>query len=92
MSDLERLLVAGCTEMPECRCGKEMRIHRTYSVPGKADTHIRVYKCLACDHEMRLTVWGSDDTGDEARRTQRGENEEFVAASLDASKQVFVPK
>jgi hypothetical protein len=29
MSDLERLLVAGCTEMPECRCGKEMRIDRS---------------------------------------------------------------
>jgi hypothetical protein len=68
ISDLERLLVAGCTEMPECRCGKEMRIDRTYSVSGKTDTHIRIYKCLACDHEMRLTVWGSDDTGDEARR------------------------
>jgi DNA-directed RNA polymerase subunit RPC12/RpoP len=61
MSDLERLLVLGCTEMPACRCGKEMRIDRTYSDPRKTDTHIRVYKCPECGHEMRLTVWGSDE-------------------------------
>ncbi len=61
MSDLERLLVPGCTEMPACRCGREMYINHTYAVPQKTDVHIRVYKCLACDHEMRLTVWRSAD-------------------------------
>jgi hypothetical protein len=61
MSDLERLLVPGCTEMPSCLCGKEMRIDRTYSDPRNTDAHIRIYKCLACGHEMRLTVWGSDE-------------------------------
>jgi hypothetical protein len=66
MPDLERLLVPGCTEMPICRCGEEMRIDRTYLGPRKTDTHIRVYKCLACGHEMRLTVWGSDEVAEVA--------------------------
>lgn len=61
MSDLERLLVPGCIDMPTCRCGQEMHIDRADPVFGQADTHIRVYKCLACGHELRLTVWGADD-------------------------------
>jgi len=60
MSDFERLLVPGCAELPACRCGKEMHVARTYSMVGKSDTHIRVYDCPACHHEMRLTVWGTD--------------------------------
>jgi len=61
MVNLEGLLVSGCTEMPACRCGHEMVIQRTCSVPQRADTHIRVYTCPACEHEMRLTVWGSEE-------------------------------
>jgi hypothetical protein len=60
MSDFERLLVPGCTELPACRCGTEMHIARTNSLAGKSDTHIRVYDCPACHHEMRLTVWGAN--------------------------------
>jgi hypothetical protein len=60
MSDLERLLVRDCTDLPACRCGKEMHIDHTHLMPERADTHIRVYRCLACHHEMRLTVWGVD--------------------------------
>jgi hypothetical protein len=60
MSDLERLLVPDCTELPACRCGKEMHIDHTHPLPERADTRIRVYRCLACHHEMRLTVWGVD--------------------------------
>jgi hypothetical protein len=60
MSDFERLLVPGCTELPACRCGTEMDVARTYSLAGKIDTHIRVYDCPACHHEMHLTVWGAD--------------------------------
>jgi hypothetical protein len=60
MPDLERLLVSNCTELPACRCGKEMHIDHTHPLPERADTHIRVYRCLACNHEMRLTVWGVD--------------------------------
>jgi hypothetical protein len=58
MSDLERLLVPGCTELPACRCGKEMHLDHTLPLP--TDTHIRVYRCLTCHYEMRLTVWGID--------------------------------
>jgi hypothetical protein len=60
MFDFERLLVPGCTELPQCRCGKEMQITRTQRLSEKSDTHIRVYTCTACHHEMRLTVWGAD--------------------------------
>jgi hypothetical protein len=35
MSDFERLLVPGCTELPACRCGTEMHIARTNSLAGK---------------------------------------------------------
>jgi hypothetical protein len=62
MFDLERLLVPGCTELPECRCGKEMRFARTYSSPDKVETHIRVYECSECGHELRLTVWSAEAT------------------------------
>lgn len=58
-ADFERLLVPGCTELPACRCGKEMRIARTCSVPESTETHIRVYDCPVCHHELRLTVWGA---------------------------------
>jgi hypothetical protein len=60
MSAFERLLVPGFTEFPDCRCGKEMRIASIDPLPERRDTHIRVYDCPACHHEMRLTVWGSD--------------------------------
>ena len=59
MSVFERLLVPGCTELPECRCGKEMQITGTDRRPEGSDTHIRVYSCPECHHEMRITVWGA---------------------------------
>jgi hypothetical protein len=31
------------------------------SLPGGNHTHVRIYECPACRHEMRLTVWGTDD-------------------------------
>ena len=57
MSLFERLLVPGCTEMPECRCGKAMHIASIDPLRQRSDAHIRVYGCRACQHEMRLTVW-----------------------------------
>jgi hypothetical protein len=27
-----------------------------------ADVHVRIYRCAACDHEMRLTVWADAQT------------------------------
>jgi hypothetical protein len=54
MSAFERLLVPGSTELPECRCGKEMQIASIDRLPERNDAHIRVYNCPACHHEMRL--------------------------------------
>ena len=60
MSSFERLLVPGCTELPECRCGKEMLIASIDPLPERADAHIRVYNCPSCRHELRLTVWADE--------------------------------
>ena len=56
MLAFERLLVPGCTELPACRCGKEMQIASLDQLPGKSDAYVRVYNCPACHHERRLTV------------------------------------
>jgi len=60
MSAFERLRVPGLTEWPVCRCGKDMHTASMNPMPERTDTHIRVYDCSACHHEMRLTVWGVD--------------------------------
>ena len=60
MSAIERLLVPGSTEFPECQCGDEMRIASLDPIPAKSDAHIRIYKCPSCAREMPLTVWASD--------------------------------
>ena len=60
MSAIERLLVPGSTELPECQCGDEMRIANVDPIPEKSDAQIRIYKCPSCAREMRLTVWASD--------------------------------
>jgi hypothetical protein len=60
MTAIERLLVPGSTELPDCQCGDEMRIASQEPSPQKGDAHIRIYKCPSCAREMRLTVWASD--------------------------------
>jgi hypothetical protein len=55
MINLEQLLVPGSTELPDCRCGRPMA-HVTSSQNGD-DAEIRSYRCAACGHEMKLTVW-----------------------------------
>jgi hypothetical protein len=60
MFAIERFLVPGFTELPKCRCGGEMHIANINLLPERSDTHIRVYDCPACHHEMRLTVWSTD--------------------------------
>jgi len=39
-----------------------MHIARIISLPNEITTHIRVYECSACDHQMRLTVWEAVET------------------------------
>jgi hypothetical protein len=60
MSDAERFLEPGCAELPICRCGKDMYIASTRSSPKMPEADIRVYNCLACDHEMHLAIWRAD--------------------------------
>jgi hypothetical protein len=59
MSKFERLLVAGSTELPDCRCTAEMNLMAIVPVPG-GDTEIRVFRCPNCSHELRLTAWRND--------------------------------
>ena len=60
MSSYERLLVPGSTEFPDCRCGEVMHIAGVDELSDRTDAQIRIYRCLACQHEMRLTVWSDD--------------------------------
>jgi hypothetical protein len=56
MSKFERLLVAGSTELPDCRCTAEM--HLVSVLPASSgDTEIRIFRCSDCSHELRLTTW-----------------------------------
>ena len=60
MSGIERLLEPGSTELPDCRCGKQMKVFASEVLPDRPDAYIRTYKCAFCQHEMRLTVWSAD--------------------------------
>ena len=60
MSVSARFSVPGFTQLPKCRCGGNLHIANIDPLPEGRDTHIRVYNCPACQHEMRLTVWGVD--------------------------------
>ena len=63
VTNFERLLVLGSTELPDCQCGGEMQL---ICVTGSASDHgteARVYCCPACQRELRLTVW-AEPTGD----------------------------
>ena len=59
MSKFERLLEAGSTELPDCRCGAEMKLRAIVPV-ASGDTEIRIFRCLDCRHELRLTVWRNE--------------------------------
>ena len=60
MSIFERLLVPGSTERPACRCGEMMEVASIERLPEGSDAAVRVYRCTACHHEMRLTVWHAE--------------------------------
>ena len=55
MRAFENLLAPGSTELPECRCGAEMRLAATR--PLEDDSEIRVFRCDSCRHEFQLMVW-----------------------------------
>jgi DNA-directed RNA polymerase subunit RPC12/RpoP len=54
VSSSDRLLV------PACTCGKELTLATPNPLPNRDATHVRVYRCGNCGHEMRITVWGTD--------------------------------
>ena len=56
MSKFERLLEAGSTELPDCRCAAEMNLMAIVPIAG-GDTEIRIFRCPDCSHELRLTAW-----------------------------------
>jgi hypothetical protein len=37
-----------------------MRLAAPRAMPQRQETHVKVYHCAGCDHEMRVTVWGAD--------------------------------
>jgi hypothetical protein len=51
MSKFERLLEAGSTELPDCRCAAEMKLMAIVPVAGD-DTEIRIFRCPDCSHEL----------------------------------------
>jgi hypothetical protein len=59
MSKFERLLEAGSTELPDCRCAAEMNLMAIVPVT-RGDTEIRIFRCPDCSHELRLTAWRND--------------------------------
>ena len=59
VSRLERVLAAGSTALPNCRCSAEMRLIIAVPMPG-GDLEIRIFRCSDCNHELRLTVWHGD--------------------------------
>jgi hypothetical protein len=59
MSKLERLIIGGADEMPDCQCGKEMRLNGT--VKRSRGIEMRIYECVGCGRELRLTVWSDTE-------------------------------
>jgi hypothetical protein len=57
MSSLENLLLPGSTDLPDCRCGAEMSLFGAKPAGDAGDTEVRIFRCDACDHELRLMVW-----------------------------------
>ena len=58
MLSLENLLVPGSTDLPDCRCGAEMRL---FAAKPCDDSEIRVFRCEECYHEFQLMVWKATD-------------------------------
>ena len=55
LSKFERLLMPESTELPDCRCGWEMKIIKSDAIGS--DGEVRTYRCPQCEHELRLTMW-----------------------------------
>ena len=62
MSVFERLLKSDNTELPDCRCGRQMEIDRIELVPD-SEARLRIYQCQYCGSELRLTESATTDAG-----------------------------
>jgi uncharacterized protein YlaI len=58
MRAFENLLTPGSTELPECKCGADMRLFKTKPLE---DTEIRIFRCDSCYHEFQLMVWKTEE-------------------------------
>jgi hypothetical protein len=61
MPVIENLLVSGSTELPDCKCGAELRLFAVKPCQDN-DTEIRIFKCDVCHHEFQLMVWEEIET------------------------------
>ncbi len=59
MRSIENLLAPDSTELPDCKCGAELRL---FAVKPNHDTEVRIFKCDECLHEFQLMVWRATDT------------------------------
>jgi hypothetical protein len=60
MSYFERAVEeASRVELPECRCGKQMRLCNIDPLPDHSNACI-FYRCPGCQHETRFTVSAAD--------------------------------
>ena len=63
----QRPSAPGFLEFPACRCGHEMQDTSVGMPKDRSDTHMRIYSCPTCHHQMWLTVWGADMVSAPAR-------------------------
>lgn len=61
MVAVENLLAPGSEELPDCKCGAELRLFAIK--PRNEDTEIRIFKCDVCNHELQLAVWRVREIG-----------------------------
>jgi hypothetical protein len=68
MPAIENLLAPGSMELPDCRCGAELRL---FAVKPRGDTEVRIFKCDTCHHEFQLMFWASPGTAVDDRDETR---------------------
>jgi hypothetical protein len=62
VSKFERLLVSGSTELPECRCGSDMKIIKSDAMGS--DGEVRTYRCYAFFFPRHAMLSTRSITGD----------------------------
>ena len=57
VSKLEDVMQIGAPSSPECSCGAKMSLVLPSVGPEGRGFRVRAYRCVVCQHEMRVTVW-----------------------------------